>query len=62
MGVTHLQLPHKGKTTKFRDNTSDPTDPTPETGDVYINTVDGREALGFYCVNRWLYVPLVYTT
>jgi hypothetical protein len=54
---THLEI-HTGKTKQFRYQASAPTDPTPESGDVYIDNSDGYEAIGIRNQSGWLYVSL----
>ena len=57
MGISHLEI-HTGKTKQLRYQTATPTDPTVESGDVYIDTSAGSEALGIYRVTGWVYVSL----
>ena len=57
MGVSHLSI-HTGKTKKIRAQGTAPTSPTPETGDVYLDTTSGVEALAVYNVNAWVYISL----
>jgi hypothetical protein len=57
MGVSHLEI-HTGKTKKIRAQAAAPTTPKPETGDVYLDTTTGVEALGVYNVNGWVYLSL----
>lgn len=52
--ITHLEI-HTGKTEAIRASTSAPTSPTPETGDVYLDTSSGVEALGVY-LSGWNYI------
>jgi hypothetical protein len=57
MGITHLET-HRGKTKAFRIQATAPTDPTPETGDVYIDNTDNSEAIAIYAVNVWRAISL----
>jgi len=57
MGITHLET-HRGKTKRFRIQTTAPTSPSPETGDIYIDSSAEYEAIGIYKVNGWVYVSL----
>jgi hypothetical protein len=54
---THLEI-HTGKTKQLRYQTATPTDPSVESGDIYIDTTNNAEALGFYRVTGWVYVSL----
>jgi len=55
--TTHLET-HTGLTKQFRYQATAPTDPTPESGDVYIDNTASREAIGLYRVNGWLFISL----
>lgn len=57
MGVTHLEI-HTGKTKKLRVSASNPTTPTPISGDIYFNDTAGSEAIGIYGASGWLYLSL----
>lgn len=57
MSITHLET-HRGKTKRFRIQDAAPTSPSPETGDVYIDSSDKYNAIGIYRVNTWVYVSL----
>lgn len=57
MGITHLEI-HRGKTKRWRIQTTAPTSPTPVSGDVYVDSTDNAEAVGIYRVNGWVYVSL----
>jgi hypothetical protein len=54
---THLEI-HTGQTKKLRIQASAPTDPTPTSGDVYIDNTTDREAIGIRNASGWLYVSL----
>jgi len=49
---------HTGKTKKWRVESEPPIDPTPSSGDLYIDKTSGKEAIGIYCVNGWVYISL----
>jgi len=57
MGITNLDI-HTGKTKKYRIQAAAPTDPTPISGDVYIDNTASREAFGIYRVTGWVYISL----
>jgi hypothetical protein len=57
MGITHLET-HRGKTKKLRTSATVVTSPTPETGDVFVDSTPGSEAIGVYKVNGWVYLSL----
>lgn len=54
---THLEI-HTGLTKQFRYEATAPTDPDPETGDVYIDSTAGVEALGIFKITGWVYISL----
>lgn len=58
MGISHLET-HTGLTKKFRIQATAPTDPTPESGDVYIDNSAPYEAIGIYKVSGWVYLSLI---
>jgi hypothetical protein len=57
MGISHLEI-HTGKTKQFRIQATVPTDPDPETGDVYIDNTVGGEALGIFNLTSWVFLSL----
>jgi hypothetical protein len=54
---THLEI-HTGLTKQFRAQAAAPTDPAPESGDVYVDNTAGVEAVGIYRVTGWVYISL----
>jgi hypothetical protein len=54
---THLEI-HTGLTKKYRIQTATPTDPPVETGDIYIDSSVGSEAIGIYGASSWLFISL----
>jgi hypothetical protein len=57
MGISHLET-HTGKTKQFRYQASAPTDPTPEPGEVYIDSTSGSEAIGLRNQSGWVFISL----
>jgi hypothetical protein len=57
MGITHLEI-HTGLTKQFRAQAVVPSDPEPETGDVYVDNTSGSEAIGIFIVNSWSFLNL----
>lgn len=56
-GKTNLDI-HTGQTKQLRAEATAPTDPTPTTGDIYVDSTSGVEAIGIYCINAWIYLSL----
>jgi hypothetical protein len=54
---THLET-HRGKTKELRTAASAPTDPTPESGDIFVNSTSGSETVGIRTQSGWVYVSL----
>ena len=57
MGITNLDI-HTGLTKQFRYQAVPPTDPTPEAGDVYIDSTTGAEAIGIRNESAWVFISL----
>jgi len=58
MGITHLPI-HTGKTKKIRTSATPPTTPTPEPGDIFVDSTAGSEAIGIRNQSGWVYVSLL---
>lgn len=54
---THLEI-HTGLTKQFRIQAATPTDPSPESGDIYVDSSAGSESIGIYRVTGWLFLSL----
>lgn len=57
MGITHYSI-HTGKTKAIRAQASAPTDPSPETGDIWFDSTDGAQSIVVYSVNAWLFTGM----
>lgn len=55
--TSHLEI-HTGLTKQLRISTATPTDPTPEPGDIYVDSSTGSEAIGIHNQSGWIYLSL----
>jgi len=55
--TTHLEI-HTGLTKQLRCQTTTPTSPTVEPGDIYIDSSSGAEAIGIRNESGWVFISL----